>query len=62
MAKKLIFIINKKGEVKEEAVGYNGQGCEDATRAFEEALGGQVTDRIQKNQMPDELVEKQGND
>ena len=59
MAKKIICKIGKDGKVNIEAVGYNGVGCEEATRAFEEALGGQVEERIKKNQLPDELVERE---
>lgn len=49
--KQMIFTINKKGEVKIEAVGYEQGKCIEATRPFEEALGAEVsiTDRKIKN-------------
>lgn len=45
--KKLIIRINKKGEVKIEAKGFEGQECLLATEPFEKALGN-VSEREMK--------------
>lgn len=47
MKKQIVIEVNPKGGVKIEAVGFNGVGCEAATKAIEEALG-QVGDRKKK--------------
>jgi hypothetical protein len=43
----IIRIDLETAECSMEAVGYNGQGCKEATRPFEDALG-VVTDRTLK--------------
>ena len=46
--KKIVVKIDMEtNETTVEAVGYNGQGCTEATKPFEEALG-MVTDRTKK--------------
>lgn len=47
--KKIQIDIKTDGTIDIEALGYNGVGCLEATRAFEEALG-QVTDRERKSE------------
>lgn len=37
--------INKSGEVRIEVRGMKGNGCRDATKALEAALGGEVISR-----------------
>jgi hypothetical protein len=37
--KTVIVEVTPEGEVKVEAVGFKGQGCEKATKAIEEAMG-----------------------
>lgn len=37
--KTIIFTINDSGEVTEETKGFIGKSCQDATKAYEKALG-----------------------
>jgi len=37
--KQIIVTIDLDGNAKVEAVGFNGKGCKDATKAIEEAVG-----------------------
>lgn len=39
MAKRIVVIVNKDGEVKIDAQGFSGVDCEKATRELEKALG-----------------------
>lgn len=39
MAKIIEIIVNPKGETKLETKGFAGSGCQEASRAFEAALG-----------------------
>lgn len=50
MTKKIIVDIDKNGEVKIEAQGYNNKECLKATKDLEEALG-KVSDRKMKTQL-----------
>lgn len=67
MAKKTITFIIRDGKVTIEATGYVGSACEAATKAFEEALGGEITGKKRKpefNQFDAQAVgmfAKQGN-
>lgn len=47
MPKSIEIVFAENGDVKIEAVGFQGKGCEAATKAFEEALG-VVTNRKKK--------------
>ena len=47
MPKTVTVEISPAGEVKVEAVGFKGSGCEAATKAIEAALG-EVSRRIKK--------------
>ena len=44
MSKQIVFIIDN-GTVEIEASGFTGGACEAATKAFEEVLGGNVTNK-----------------
>ncbi|KQN96862.1 DUF2997 domain-containing protein [Paenibacillus sp. Leaf72] len=37
--KEIEFTFKNDGSVSIEAIGFKGQGCEEATKAFEQALG-----------------------
>jgi hypothetical protein len=39
MKKQIVIEVSPTGEIKIEAVGFNGKGCEAATKAIEDALG-----------------------
>ena len=39
MSRRILVRVNPEGEVTVEAEGFNGSGCEAATKAIEEALG-----------------------
>ena len=45
--KKLVFIVGD-GEVELEASGFKGGACEVAAKAFEQALGAEVTKKKRK--------------
>jgi hypothetical protein len=47
MAERIEVTIGPDGSISVQAVGFKGKGCEDATRAIEEALG-QVSRRTKK--------------
>jgi len=40
MQKQIKMTISPVGQPKIEAIGFNGQGCESATKGLEQALGG----------------------
>jgi len=40
--KKVVVVIDPMGNTKVEAIGFNGVGCEAATKPIEEALAGAV--------------------
>lgn len=44
MSKQIVFTI-EKGEVTLETSGFTGSACEAATKAFEEALGGKISEK-----------------
>jgi hypothetical protein len=39
MKKHIVIEVSTTGDIKIEAVGFNGKGCEAATKAIEDALG-----------------------
>ena len=39
MSRSIIVKVSPSGEISVEAVGFQGKGCEAATKAIEEALG-----------------------
>lgn len=39
-SRKITVVISPLGVPKVEAIGFNGQGCTDATKAIEQALAG----------------------
>ena len=47
MSKEIIFTIGG-GTVEVEAKGFKGGACEVATKAYEDALGGKITDKKHK--------------
>ncbi len=47
--KTIVFTIDRQGHVKVEAQGYTGRSCRDATKIFEDILGGEVLERKEKN-------------
>ena len=47
MEKTIVFIIGD-GKVTIEANGFTGAACEAATKAFEQALGGEITGKKRK--------------
>lgn len=49
MSKQIKITIPLDGEVTIEAIGFQGCGCTDATKVFEEALGA-VTKRTKKTE------------
>jgi len=49
MKKQIIININKQGETKIEAVGYDGNGCVKATKPFEDLLGEVTEKQMKKN-------------
>lgn len=60
MSKKVIVkVCLETGETSIEAVGYNGSGCKDATKDFENALGN-VEDRTVKATMWNKATETTG--
>jgi len=46
--KTIEFTLEAGKPVKVEAFGFEGQSCREATRRFEEALGGEVVSRVEK--------------
>lgn len=53
--KKVVITIKKNGETSIEAVGFQGQGCTQATEPYEKALG-----EVQKREIkPEAYVEEQ---
>jgi hypothetical protein len=48
MNNKTITFIIADGKVTLEASGFTGPACEAATKAFEQALGGEVTSKTRK--------------
>jgi hypothetical protein len=50
--------VTPKGKVTIEAVGFNGVGCKDATKAFETAIMGKSATEYKPEYTPD--VEQQG--
>lgn len=44
--KTIEIIVSPKGETKLETKGFNGSGCQDASRAFEAALGAKTSDTV----------------
>jgi hypothetical protein len=59
MEQKITFII-AHGKVKIEAHGFIGPACEAATKAFEAALGGEVSDKTKKPEYHQFTSESQG--
>jgi len=57
MTKSIEIEFSDDGGVKIEAVGFQGQGCEKATKAFEEALG-VVKTRKRKPEFTAQVTEK----
>ena len=45
---KLIMTVTKKGATKVEAEGFTGQSCLTASAPYESALGGKVSERVEK--------------
>jgi hypothetical protein len=58
MAKSIEIEFAENGDVKIEAVGFKGNGCEAATKAIEEALG-IVKDRKKKPEYNQQVVGQQ---
>jgi NifU-like protein involved in Fe-S cluster formation len=58
MPKSIEIEFAENGDVKIEAVGFKGQGCEAATKAIEEALG-IVKDRKKKPEYNQQVVGQQ---
>lgn len=52
------FIIRPDGTVIENVIGVSGGGCEDVTRAIEEALG-EVTEREHKPEFYEQVTEEE---
>lgn len=44
MSKRIVFTV-ENGQVTLETTGFTGPACEAATKAFEEALGGKITEK-----------------
>lgn len=58
MPKSIEIEFAENGDVKIEAVGFKGKGCEAATKAIEEALGN-VKDRKKKPEYNQQVVGRQ---
>lgn len=59
MRKELVFKIDMEtAKVEMEAVGFKGQGCKEASRAYEDALG-VVEDRTNKSVMFSQFSEEE---
>lgn len=43
MSRRILVKISPTGEITVEAVGFQGKGCIDATKAIEEALGSRTS-------------------
>ena len=61
--KQIEIIVKKGGKIKIEAHGYQGSGCEDATRFMANRLGGNETSAQQKPEyfetpQSDEMTER----
>ena len=52
MSKEIIFVISN-GQVELEAKGFKGGACEAATKAFEDVLGGKISNKKHKAEFYD---------
>lgn len=57
MSKSIVMEVAPDGQIKIEAVGFKGQGCEAATKALEQAMG---TPGDRKKKTPDWYVVEVG--
>jgi hypothetical protein len=46
MSKTIEIIISPKGETKLETKGFAGSNCQEASRAFEQALGAKTSEQL----------------
>jgi hypothetical protein len=46
MSKTIEIIISPKGETKLETKGFTGSNCQEASRAFEQALGAKTSEQL----------------
>jgi hypothetical protein len=46
MSKTIEIIVSPKGETKLETKGFAGSGCQEASRAFEQALGAKTNEQL----------------
>jgi hypothetical protein len=58
-ARKIVVKIDPLGNPTVEAVGFNGLGCQEATRGLEQALGGTLDQRTLKPEAYNEGDENQ---
>ena len=56
MSKEIIFVIGG-GQVELEAKGFKGGACEAATKAFEDVLGGKISNKKHKAEFYDKSPE-----
>jgi hypothetical protein len=59
MERKIKVIIDPLGNPKVEAIGFQGMGCQEATRGIEQALGGDLDNRVLKPEAYNEGDENQ---